>query len=289
MRRLTSTALVCLMAMVWLVGCGVSEKKMDTLGASIDSLSEMGLPDSVLSDAKILLRTARGKFKAADLGAAGRNFDSASTLVDKAREFYAAKMQELGPEVNGLVKDMTEKKGALTGPNLHVADSVMAQIDSLMQINYLFQARHVLGKMEKLMPALLEDEEKGTKLRKRIIGTWVETARPDGVGSTSVVKTILELNKDGSLVKKESKKGQSTDYLKEDWAFESTGSWAMKGDTVVMTVTNEKCLRQIYTQYHHKKKKWIREVKPTYDSTLAAPKIEPIAWVDLDGDFRKTR
>ena len=57
-------------------------------------------------------------------------------------------------------------------------------------------------------------------------------------------KKIFTFNKDGSAKFVESKKGQSSPALKEDWEFNSWGRWELIGDTVYLSVNRFKAVRQ---------------------------------------------
>ncbi|MBD3239504.1 MAG: hypothetical protein GF331_02890, partial [Chitinivibrionales bacterium] len=251
-------------------GCGVSDGKLATIDSRIDSLSQMGVPDSILTEPKIQLAEARGYKKAANMAQAARCADSATLLLDQAQQWYDQQMEKLRPEIASVKKAINEEKEKLSGPNLREADSLIAVADSFAAMDWLFQARQKLAVLEEMMPVLLESEKTGEKLRPKIVGSWREVVRPDGIGSTSVLKTTYTFNRDGSMTFSESKKGQSNETLKEDWAFTSWGNWEMKGDTVLLNVEREKCHKQVYETLVAKdgKPSWKRSEGPAYDSTF---------------------
>lgn len=285
-------AAVCTAVVIVSGGCGVSDSKLAAIESRIDSLSRMGVPDSILTEPKIQLAEARGYKKAANMAKAGQSADSASLLIEQAQQWYDGQMEKLRPEIASVKKSIGEQTAKLSGPNLRVADSVIAVADSFASMDWLFQSRQKLAVLEQMIPDLLESEKTGEKLRPKIVGSWQEVVRPDGVGTTAVLKTTYTYNKDGSMTFSESKKGQSNEVTKEDWAFTSWGNWEMKGDTVLMHVEREKCHRQIYEVLESKggKASWNRTVGPTYDSTFTDDhKDRSVAYADLKSDFRKVR
>ena len=76
--------------------------------------------------------------------------------------------------------------------------------------------------------------------------------------------------KDGKYEADEQMKGQTSDFTKEDWLFQSWGDYDVKGDTIFMYVKREKCPKQTYHNYKNigGKMKWEKFEAPTYDSPI---------------------
>jgi hypothetical protein len=214
-------------------------------------------------------------------------------VLDKAEEFYAKAVQELKPEIEAVKKALSEQSSTLNGPQRAFADSVMAVADSCAALDRMFQARDTLARLEKLMPALLANEKKAQALKPRIVGTWKEVAQPDGIGFTAVQTTIFKLGKDGDMEISEEKKGTSNVALKEDWKFLSWGNWELKGDTLLMHVSREKLVRQIFdilTKKPDGSTYWKHKVAPTYDTTITdGRKDKQLTYTDLKATFKKIR
>jgi hypothetical protein len=68
----------------------------------------------------------------------------------------------------------------------------------------------------------------------------------------------------------ESKEGQSGTYLKEDWEFQSSGTYDFKGDTIMLSITRFASVRQDFERIHMKDGNavWVKEPQPRYDSTI---------------------
>jgi hypothetical protein len=136
----------------------------------------------------------------------------------------------------------------------------------------------------------MDSEKKVATIRPKLIGTWQESVKPDGVQWNAVRKSVYVFKKDGSLEMSVEKKGQSSADTKEDWKFLSWGTWDMKGDTILMRVTRDKCDHQIYDFLVIKdgKENWEHKVGPAYDSTITTGgKDQSVTFTDLSADFKK--
>jgi ParB-like chromosome segregation protein Spo0J len=279
------------LSLIAVSGCGPGpDKRLAEADARIQALAEKGIPDSILSDARIKVSMGRGALKAPG-SAAAQAADSAIVLVTAAEKWYQQVMQTLGAEIAATKKALGEQTSKLTGPQLRVANAIIAEADSLAKIPWLFQARQKLAKLEKTMPQLLADEAKAVALRPQVIGTWRETAvNPDGDDFKSVRKSTYVFKPDGKLEVQEEKKGQTAPSLKEDWKFASWGTWTLKGDTIQLAIEREKCERQVYTTLVRKdgKESWETKPGPVYDSTVTGGKKDrTYVFADLKSDMKK--
>ncbi|MBD3392518.1 MAG: hypothetical protein GF418_10575 [Chitinivibrionales bacterium] len=252
---------------VSLLGCG---PKIEELESRLQTLEESGVPDSLLSQPKVFLYQLNAAKKSSNSGLVRKNKDSLVFYLEKAEAWYAAGQEKLKPEVDKLVASINERKGNLSGMQLKVADSMVALIDSFAGKNWMLQAHQKASLLDSMMPALLRDEETVEKLKPRVTGTWISDRIPSNKGLKARERKKFTFAPDGKLHVEESMKGQTEEYLKEDWAFESWGTWDIKGDTVYLYVDREKCARQVYTHLKEVdgRKEWVREEKPTYDTTI---------------------
>lgn len=249
-----------------LSGCGPSEKKLVEGESRIEALASKGVPDSILSGAKVHIYQARTQNKLGNTTGAGNHYDSMLTLLESAETWYAKTMEELKPVIDAKQKEYAEKKNELSGMQLEVLNERVTVIDSFVKMNWLLQAKWKSDKLDSIMAGLIEDEATVKKLRPKLIGTW---KRVDREGN-AVRKERFTYKKDGSFQGVEEKKGQSSEVLKEDWKFISSGTFDLKGDTIYMFIEKEKCPRQVYWNYKQKggKKFWEKFQAPTYDSTI---------------------
>ncbi len=108
---------------------------------------------------------------------------------------------------------------------------------------------------------------------------------------------ILNVKSDiGKVVKqteqldKATKKGKSGPKLKEDWKFESYGTWEMKGDTIHILTDRFVCPRQNLWELKvvDEKEQWVLNEQPTFDDSVTdGSQDRHISYSNLIEDFRK--
>jgi hypothetical protein len=290
--RVVSGFVLCALVLGVVVGCAVDTEKVEATDARLKALQEKGAPDSVLFDARMLMAEIRTQLKApGNLDVSGK-LTSLNKMLDNAETWYADALEKMKPELEKVKADLKTEMAKISGANLSVADSIVAKSDSIAGVGYLLQAREVLTRLQERLPDLIADEKKGASLRPKVVGVWREVTNPDGEGSTTVLKTVYTLSKNGDMEFQEEKKGQTSDNLKEDWKFRSWGTWEMKGDTVLLHVTRDKCERQVFETLTKKNDKmvWERREEPTYDSTVTSgAKDRSILYADLQTDYKKVK
>ncbi|MBD3344704.1 MAG: hypothetical protein GF401_06545 [Chitinivibrionales bacterium] len=289
MKRLSSGCIagaVILVGTLILIGCGPSEKKLAEAESRITALASKGVPDSILSKAKVHIYEARTKNKLGNASGASSHYDSMLIILEEAEVWYDKTMAELKPVIAAKKEEYEKKKNELTGMQREVIEEYVAKIDSFTNVNWLLQAKWQCDKLDTLMPGLMEDEKTAQKLKSRLIGTW---KRADREGN-AIRKETFRYKKNGGFVGVEEKKGQSSEVLKEDWKFISYGTYDLKGDTIYMFVTQEKCPRQLYWNYKKKNGKmvWDKFEAPTYDSTYTDGKKDKfMTWEYLKKFYRR--
>lgn len=170
------------------------------------------------------------------------------------------------------------------------ADSLLAVVDSFSTINWLIQARNRLDNLDTIMPILLQNEATAKAVLTKLTGTWRDVhVIPSEEGNFKATqKRTYQFAKNGAFEGSEAMLGQTTPYMKEDWEFLSWGTYDLMGDTIYLNIAREKCTRQVFTQLNVKDNKWIRNVKPTYDSTITdGSKNRFITFGDLKLEFKK--
>ncbi|MDD5675478.1 MAG: hypothetical protein PHC61_15010 [Chitinivibrionales bacterium] len=270
-------------------GCGVSEKKLDEADKRIMALTAKGAPDSLLTQARVCLYQASTAAKTGSGSAARKYADSLMIYLAKAESEYASAMQRYKPLVDSLVGSFNTRKKNLSGLVLKYADSVIANIDSLTGKNWLYQAREICQALDSTFPSLIAEENKGNAIRPKLIGTWVKSLNPNSQYKALEISNY-KINKDGTYSADESMKGQTEENAKEDWQFLSSGTWDVKGDTILFFPTREKCVRQNFMNYKMKdgKMQWVPYVAPTYDSTITNHKKDKFMTFDfIKESFRK--
>jgi hypothetical protein len=270
------------------IGCGVSQKKTDDVKARIKMLEQKGVPDSLLSDAKVLLIQIQSSKQYGGGASPQKLLDSAVKTLAFAEASFNATTKQLQPYVDSLRKTFAARTAGLTGPQLRVADSLIALADSNIKASQWPEAKEKCALIDGVIPTLLADEKKGAETKVKLIGTWTMThvTKDKETHANSVEKTTYTFSKDGKVDCVEEKKGQTNENFKEDWKFQSTGTFALRADTALINLTREKCLKQTY--WNLKGNEWIKSDKPTYDSLLASGKKDRfVAFNDLKTNFKK--
>ncbi|MBN2189041.1 MAG: hypothetical protein JW699_06275 [Chitinispirillaceae bacterium] len=249
-------------------GCGVTQKKIEAYEAQLKTLETKGVPDSILSSVRVYLSQIISG-KKSGLGTVVRtSTDSVQHYLAAAEKWYESSVQTAKPRVDSLVKAFTAAKAALSGMQMREADSQLAIIDSLTKKNWYMQAQAQADLLETLMPQLLNDETTAKKVDAQIRGTtWSMSKKITGGGANAVQKNKISFNKDGSYEMSEEMKGQTKPTLKEDWLFQTSGTYALKGDTILLSTTREKRVRQNYVHLAGGREVKKIQDKP-YDSTI---------------------
>lgn len=271
-----------------LIGCK-SGPKLEEVQARVKALEEKGVPDSVISDIKVAIYNVVVGKQTNNSSLINKYSDSMAIGIEKAEKWYADAMTQNKPYIESHKKALLEKKSNLSGLHLKTADSLLAIVDSLVNVNWLVQAKTKIDKLDSIMPTLLDNEKKAQETKKLVLGKWMDSHIVQVEDAPYRAKSVRSFNfgKDGKFESSEEMVGQTTPYMKEDWQFISWGEFDLRGDTIVMSISREKCPRQIFTQLNVKENKWTKNVKPSYDSTLTIPKIETITFKTLKEDFKK--
>lgn len=294
--KLLRFSLLCALTVIvsggLILNCG---KKGPTYEERIQALTEKGTPDSILADVKVYLYQYTSAKKFSQSGNIRLYGDSLKNGLAAAEGWFDEQMHKSGPIIAEQKKKLEEQKAQLSGLALKDADSMMAVADSLMKINWLLAARTKYDQIAEVMPIFLKNEEIAKELRPKLIGTWkdVHTLVPpedSGLRFKAVDKRVFKFSKDGSFWSSEERKGQTTEFLKEDWKFISWGKFDLMGDTIYQFIEREKCEKQIYTQKNVKLNKWESKANPTYDSTITDGKKDRfIVYSDLKLEFKKIK
>ncbi len=265
-KRSVAVMLGTMVGCLLIAGCGVSEEKLNEAEGRLKTLSAKGVPDSVLTDAKMQLVNARSALRTGNANLATRSADSMLSVIASVEAWYDEQMEKLAPDVKKLKATLEERKGGLSGEQLAVAESLLTVIDSLVAKDWLLQARTMLTGLDTTFSVLEQDEERMEKVVSALPGFWVEQAASAEKGLSAVRTKKFTFKKDGTVELTETMKGKSRPDLKEDWAFQSWGTWRAKGDTVLIHVQREKCLRKTFQNLVDGA--WKKHSEPAYDSTF---------------------
>jgi hypothetical protein len=285
--RLLFIAVCCVVAAM-IAGCGVSGKKLNAAEQRIATLQQKGVPDSLLTEARVLLVQSRTAKQLGNGMGAKSQYDSLEKLLATAEASYGATTGQLKPGVEAMRKTIADKKLNLTGTHLHEADSLLAFLDAIIARCDWQSAKEEAAMIDIAMNSLLKNEQTAKEIKPKVIGTWTstESIKNKEEKSNAVEKKSFSFAPDGKLDIIEERNGQTNETLKEDWKFESWGTYSLKGDTILMNITREKCMKQVYQNL--KKNQWVKFEKPPYDSTVTNGKKDRYMAFDyLKASFKK--
>ncbi len=276
------------LSVIFLVGgCGVSQRAIDDAQGRINALKTKGVPDSSLSDAVKYLYGATYAKEKDDKTLARKSLDSARILIAQSEAQYSENAARLKPYSDSVIGVLTNAKSKFTGMQLKALDSALAVIDGFVQKNWIYQIEDNCNKAVALLPTLKFNEDRAKELKERLPGVWVctNTTKSDADKAVHAVETkTFTFGKDGKVTLVETKKGQSAKNLKEDWEFDSFGSWDCRGDTIHIFVDRFACKRQNFETLLEKdnKKTWEKKSEKTYDSLITDHSQD--RWVPFSGE-----
>jgi hypothetical protein len=260
------SAVGAVLGMLVVAGCGISNEKLDSAAAKIDSLMQQGVPDSLLTDAKVQLMQARTGLRTGNTALAGQNADAMYKLIAAADAWYAESQTKLGPEVRSRREAANETVAKLTGPQKQAADSLLAIIDKQIASSWMAQASAALNEFDTVLVQLVKDEERMAEVLKKLPGVWGEQAVTPDRNLNAVRTKRFVFGSDGSIMLDEKMVGKSGPELKEDWQYVSQGTWSVKGDTVFVAVGREKRVKQVIENLVNGK--WVKQSEAPYDSAI---------------------
>jgi hypothetical protein len=289
--RITNVLLPALALAAFLIGCGgASKEKMEEIQNRIKSLTEKGTPDSVLANVKVYQYNVAAAQKLNNAGEARAFTDSMLNAIAAAEKWQEDMQASSKAFLESKGAELKNRKAKLTGLQVRPADSMFVIIDSLEKKSWLVQARAKMEKLDSMMAVLENDEKIATEIRTKIVGKWGDAhwIKAEDANYKAFEKKVFSFSKDGKFEGSEEMKGQTTEFMKEDWQFLSWGNYEVKGDTIFIFVNREKCPRQIFTQWWTKEAKWKEDKKPTYDSTITnGAKNRFILFKEIKSDFKK--
>ena len=282
---LTAALAVCLS-----LGLGCSKKVSIEEGkARIKELATHGVPERYMSNLKIYI----SQMETAKRIGNGNQFRTYQDSLTAALAEFEAKMAELlnesGPYMDSLMKTSDEKIAGLRGLHLEAAQKGRAAVEALMQTeSEKLRARNRLEAFALDVDTLVIQQRVADSLRDRYIGIWIMEREAADPRFKLVERTEIHMRPDGSLFIMEGKRGNISENAKEDWMFESSGTWDLMGDVAHHYITKEKRIRQIFEGIDPATGKWRKETQPPYDSTVAKGTKDRFAsWSTLNEDFTR--
>ena len=247
------------------IGC-VSQKAIDSYQARLKVLEEKGVPDSLLSSIRVYISQANEGKKSGIGSVVKSSMDSLKLYVAAAEKWSDALVLAAKPRIDSLQNLFTGQKAKLTGLQLKEADSLLSLIDTYVKKNWYLQAKMAAEHLDTVMALLLRDDEASRKVAPQIPGTWTKLKKHTENSANAMEKRVVTFEKDGTFKMDEQMKGQTSPVLKEDWQFLSQGTYALKADTLLLSVKKEQCIRETYENLVNGK--WVKHEKKAYDTTI---------------------
>ncbi|MBD3319784.1 MAG: hypothetical protein GF350_01670 [Chitinivibrionales bacterium] len=288
-------AIMGLSALMLIVGCGVSKKKLVDAENRINALLNKGVPDSSLSRAKVFLYQARSAMERGNRGLARESADSMLILVARAESEYDDMVKELNPEIDSLRRFISNQRRELDGLQLHKLDSVVARADSFAAINWILQTKNNLQAAAKMVPQLKFDQERAEELKPRIPGQWIcqDRKKSEAHKEVNLVENkIFDFYRNGKVTYTEKGKGQGGTHYKVDYLFLSNGNWDVMGDTIVLFIDRFQRVREKSWEkvVEGKRVRWEEKSIPPVDTVITDGSQDRfITFSDLKTDFRRTK
>jgi|WetSurMetagenome_2_1015567.scaffolds.fasta_scaffold117582_2 hypothetical protein len=291
-RKIFLTLVISIILGSLFIGCGVTTKKLNDAEKRINTLTQNGMPDSLLTDARVLLVQIKTSKQYGGGASPQKLYDSAMTILSNAEMTYVNSTQKTKPVVEALRNTFDAKKQSLTGAQLQEAERLIKDADSCIKMNKWPEAKMKCEMIDTALNALIKDERTAAEIKAKLTGTWLETVKTKNKQEKAdfVEKKSFTFSPDGKVDIVEERTGQTNEALKEDWKFQSGGTYSLKGDTVLVAVTKEKCLKQVYMHLAVKNGKsgWVKKEKPGYDSTITGGKKDRfLTFSYLKENFKK--
>jgi hypothetical protein len=278
-------------AVVIFDGCGGGKNSIEAFESRLQTLEASGTPDSLLSSIRVHLSQAKAGKRSGNGILIRSSIDSLKVITAAAEKWYADATQATKAHVDGLVAGLSEKKKGLSGLQLKEADSLLGITDSFIKKNWYIQARPFVDKLDSIMPGLIKDEEASKKILSKLTGNWSMTRKLTRNTANAVEKKRVTFSKEGTFEMEESMQGKTSPALKEDWHFISSGTYDVKGDTILLTVKKEKCLKETYWNLMMKgnQQNWVKnDKKKPYDTVITNGSKNRFFTFDyLTDDFKK--
>jgi hypothetical protein len=273
-------------------GCGVTSKKLNDAEKRIAALEQNGMPDSLLTDVRVLLVQIKTSKQYGGGPSPQKLYDSTMAVLSKAEMTYIGATSKVKPIVDSLRKTFDPRKQGLTGQQLIEADRLIKDVDSVIKMNKWPEAKIKCEMTDAALNSLLNDEKTAKEVKAKLIGTWncTQKVKDKATKADFVEIKVFSFLPDGKIDIVEQRNGQTNETFKEDWKYQSGGTYSLKGDTILIAVNKEKCLKQSYMNLVAKngKPQWVKKEKPGYDSTITSGKKDRyVAFADLKQNFKK--
>ena len=246
---------------LFLTACQPFEARFADVRDRLNALEGKGLPDSVIAPVRLSLVAAEGH-RARNRGSdANKALREGLAAVVRAEDFLENSLSVKLPEIRKRRDALAARVNSdLRGLHKQSADSILQQIDSLLDIKFVFRAERVVKQMEDNFPRKQRSQHLADSIRPLINGTvWTYTERTTHAHDknvNAVENKTFRFNRDGTAYFEERKQGQSAPNLRENYRFETWGTWDMRGDTIHILANRFTQHRQEFWQLNELTGRW---------------------------------
>jgi len=272
------------------VGCA-KKISVEEGRAKVQELVSKGVPERDMSDIKMYLFNMDMAQKTGNSSQFRIYQDSLTAALGDFEARMAEKLASAGPFMDSLRGVCDGKMAQLKGLHLEAAEKGKKIVDSLRAIeSQKLYARSRLEDWSLDLDTLITEQKLADSLRGEFVGIWVmEKTSPDKRYNL-VERNEIHMDKNGTLLIREGRKGTVDGISSDDWLFESSGTWDVMGDLAYHYITREKRIRQIFTGIDPQTNKQRTEKQPPYDSAVVKGKKDRImAWDELNKEYKRFR
>jgi len=296
------------LAALFLAGCQSFDDLSSNVQERFAALEQKGLPDSLITPIRMAFTTAQMDSRRNRNNDALKNINIALEAVIRAENYLEKSLTETKPQVIASRNALAARAEAeLRGLHKADADSIIAIIDSFLKIDFVFRAQSVAAQLESGFAGMTAAQATADSIRPRIFGTWthLDTSKHNFDRAVNAVsRKVFTFNRNGTGTFVSERRGQSAPNLREDWRFETQGTWDLRGSNIHLTATrwhgaeqrtfqlNENTgvwghMNHETNQFHNNVPIVIPEDELTSDDPDLAKQNLFIGFSDLQRDFRR--
>jgi hypothetical protein len=286
----TGVLVAAVLAVCLSVGLGCSNKVSVEQGrAKIQELSARGVPERQMSSLKMYLFQMETAQKTGNSKQFRLYQDSLTTALGVFESQISELLESAGPFMDSVMRVSDERIAEFQGLHLEAAQRARGPVDSIRRIeSQKLDARNRVETFGLLVDTLAIQQRLADSLRGEFVGIWVMEREPEDARFKMVERTEIHMRPDGSLFIMEAKRGQISEDAKEDWMFESRGSWDLMGDVAYHYINRERRVRQVFEGMDPQTGRWRRQAQPPYDSAVTkGTKDRYLAWEALNKDYKR--
>ncbi len=252
-------------------GCGTSTKNdIRDVSRTIDSLKNIGVPDTILTDFELARFSANNEFEKGSKSKASQIIVKAKKDLEKVKAEFSQTFVRIEEKLNQKLDTLKRANIDFTGIRHDIIGKSIATADSLVAVSQILKANSIVDELIKKLPKLIEDEKRAKRISKIVQGDWIrktkEKNKEDGSNFNETEEYIIKRN--GKIIVKEFKKGYHNKQVYMDYKYTSYGTYKLNGDTVKIFINRIKGYNKNKLLVNEAKKEWKKVNEPPFDSLV---------------------